>query len=866
MGTPARDEAGNIWEIDEQGNPIRLIQAASAPSPSTIVPPNPARVARDQREADRQTAADARAAAAAERAAAAADRAEREWNATHNPDGSPKNKSGNKPMRQGDATKLEEEITAYSYLKDSLGAFQDDFAGNAVTGGLENTLQRKFGTGTPGQADWWANFKSVDNLIRNALFGASLTSGEKAAYAETTIDPSMRPEIVRKNLERRAEIARKALERKVSRLHNTYNPEEVEAALGEFRDEMLPRKEETDKTSQIQPNAPSADQLAVATGATSTEHVRGPVEKKLSAMLASGASSANIRAYAKANNFPSGRVESVLAWRAMHPQYKGGYDVSTEVIKPTTGLNRVLASPLGTIATQAANAATAGTLDEIGGAARSLVTGEPLDETIASANFNKRMQAELNPKSALAGNVLGGAAAMLTGGAALRTLLPSAAPRLSGWIATNPIKSAALGDATYGAAYGAGESNDNRLAGAAIGAPAAGIGSIAGSGAVRAVGSGVRGVVNPAAERLRAMGIPLTGAEVLGGGWKKAQDALTSLPVVGSMVARRNQEGRRGLNEAAFNAAGDIVGEQINAVGQEGVDLLNQAKNRAYAEALDPVRLNLDEPGFIGDIRALGEQIGRIPNDDGVREAAMNAIQYRIGNSVDDTGGMAGRNFQEAYRGLGRAPRERGAQRPYAYEFGQAMRSGQDALANVLERQEPGAYQGFLRANSANRHLNVLADAVNAAKSQVADGEVLFTPAQLGTAATNNAKTYGGKLAAALGDRPFNELVRDATQVMGQTVADSGTATRAAVGLGLTSLGTGGAGYGSGGEEGATVGAIAPAAVLTLLGTRRGQQALTAALLNRPTALRGLGNTLRNRAVVGGDILAAGAVPYYLPR
>jgi hypothetical protein len=57
---------------------------------------------------------------------------------------------------------------------------------------------------------------------------------------------------------------------------------------------------------------------------------------------------------------------------------------------------------------------------------------------------------------------------------------------------------------------------------------------------------------------------PLTAGEVLGGGWKKAQDAMTSVFGPGNMVARRYVDGRRALNEAAFNQAGDVIDTPIN--------------------------------------------------------------------------------------------------------------------------------------------------------------------------------------------------------------------------------------------------------------------------------------------------------------
>jgi hypothetical protein len=75
-----RDEAGNIWELDAQGIPVRMIQAApQAPSSypgSLAIPPDPGKVREQQRTEQRQSAADARSERADQRAAAAEARAQ----------------------------------------------------------------------------------------------------------------------------------------------------------------------------------------------------------------------------------------------------------------------------------------------------------------------------------------------------------------------------------------------------------------------------------------------------------------------------------------------------------------------------------------------------------------------------------------------------------------------------------------------------------------------------------------------------------------------------------------------------------------------------------------------------------------------
>jgi hypothetical protein len=608
---------------------------------------------------------------------------------------------------------------------------------------------------------------------------------------------------------------------------------------------------------------PTGPDLTPAGGDTKTETFQSDSQKKLAGMLAAGSPSANIRAFAKANDLPMGQVEKTLAWRAMNPNYKGGYDVHSEQIVPTTTYNKMAASPLAAGLLAAADTGTAGLTDEATGAVNALRTGQPLSTAIDAADYAKQMNLAANPRAALAGSVAGGLGAMLTGGAAARGALGGG--KLAALAAANPVKAAALGDLIYGGAYGAGENNDNRALGAGVGGVTGLLGSFAGQGASRILGAGLRGVTNPAVDRLRAAGIPLTVGETLGGGWKSAQDAMTSVFGPGNMVARRYGEGRRALNEAAYNAAGNEVGTPINAVGQQGIQAVEAAKTNAYSNALDPVSLDLNDPAFIASMTSALNKGDAIPPGELPQGFASNTLKHYIGNQADPSGMMTGPAFQRAYRGLAQsaskaAPKVEGAQ------VGEALGQGKDALATALETQNPGAYADFLKANSANRHLSVLRKALDAAQGQVSDnGEQLFTPLQLGRAATNNAQTYGGKAASAAGNRPFNQLALDASQVMSSKLPDSGTATRrlmqtAVLGGGLAAPGAG-LGYDQGGAGGAVAGGLGTAALLTALGTKKGQQYLTAALLNRVAPFRVAGQSKALSGPLGGDILASFGIP-----
>lgn len=123
-------------------------------------------------------------------------------------------------------------VGMYEGLQGSANDFEDNFGGNLL-GGIENTLQAyglDFGMDTPGQSEWWATFKGLDNQIRNDLFGSALTESERQAYAGTTVEPGMTPEKIKANLTKRAGILRGALIRdRDFMLSNGRKPDAVDA-------------------------------------------------------------------------------------------------------------------------------------------------------------------------------------------------------------------------------------------------------------------------------------------------------------------------------------------------------------------------------------------------------------------------------------------------------------------------------------------------------------------------------------------------------------------------------------------------------------------------------------------------------------
>jgi hypothetical protein len=119
--------------------------------------------------------------------------------------------------------------------------FQDGYSGykTSVAGDVTNAIGRNWGMGLGDQANWWQDYQTRKNLIRNQLFGAALTAQEKAEFDKSDINPGMTPAAIRQNLNRQQELATNAA-RKMATAYarQGYSREAIEAALGMSLDDI----------------------------------------------------------------------------------------------------------------------------------------------------------------------------------------------------------------------------------------------------------------------------------------------------------------------------------------------------------------------------------------------------------------------------------------------------------------------------------------------------------------------------------------------------------------------------------------------------------------------------------------------------
>jgi len=593
-----------------------------------------------------------------------------------------------------------------------------------------------------------------------------------------------------------------------------------------------------------------------ATGATKAESMPPETAAAITGMIKRGMSAQQINSVLVPAGLigPEGLSEDTIT--KARQTIAGGGSIVPQFEQPTSLKDRVISSPLGVGIGSAADAGMMGFSDEAAAGIGSLTGQGNYSDLLNQYNTGKQNAFAADPRAHLLGTIAGTA----TGAAGLEGGLGNIASKLgtyglerglgtagakAAFGAGKALNSPIAADALYGGLYGAGEDNDNRVGGAAMGAAFGAGGGMFGRGLARGAGNAVRGVTDETVKYLTNQEIPLTVGQVLGGFAKKFENSFSS---VNPQIAARYTEGMQGFNKAGFKQGLDPINATVPDIGAEGVGAAKKAVGGFYQNTLDPLAFQVD-PQFGSDYTNTALRAGELPRT--MARNANDTLRMRVQDNIGPDGTMTGNDFQQSLRGL-RQDAASFRSDPYGADFGGVAQQGQDALRGLVQRQAPGSLVDFDAANLANRNVSVLKDAVNRARNGTRTGETdLFAPSQLSDAAAANAKRFGGTEGTP--DQPFYQLTRAGQKVLPNTIPDSGTAPRMLYALGahsaLNSMMAGagaGAGYlGGNTKEGTEAGAgsgLALGALLTLGGTKTGQRMLTKLLLDRPDFAEPLAN------------------------
>lgn len=589
--------------------------------------------------------------------------------------------SSGKPVPQWAKKDFETALTPFSQLDRALSGFKSEYAGNTITGDLENKIQSRFGGfGSAGQRDWWAQVREADNKIRNELFGAALTKGEEEAYKSTTIAPDMDPAIVQQNLKRRRDILQAATGRQYKFLRaQGYNPESVQALAGTYAADFDP--DASAERQAAREAAKGGDQQSSTAGAVvdgsgappsgpnatppggsapppqnrdaggtlqfadegpqvqaGSQKLTDAQAKQLQDLAQTGASAQQlailVSGFGRAPDADSMKnLEGIAAFYAK-PENRGtplGVDYSRDEVKPVDAGD----GALGAGARGAGNALTFGLMDEAGAVADTVTQGGTYDQ-----NLDRRRGMELYDEqnhgiSRFAGQVVGGLplgalniadaaqAARAAGIAAVRSGVPVAEARA---LSTRILASRnALEAAGMGAAYGFGDADG-------------GLGS-------RVAGAGIGGAVGGA----------LGGALSLGG--SRFQQALAArrgaAPATGANAGQETLAAmeRQGVTPFAPDVGGATVRRATSAVAQTlpGASPIVAGARRTVADS-QAVRDRVAQGiGQVVELNPTGEAARRGAN---MYQARTSAQIGRIYDAAEQAGGQARIQTPEALRVL----------------------------------------------------------------------------------------------------------------------------------------------------------------------------------------------------------------------
>lgn len=463
----------------------------------------------------------------------------------------------------------------------------------------------------------------------------------------------------------------------------------------------------------------------------------------------------------------------------------------------------------------------------------------------AEIEESRRLDAPLmDTKAGLAGNVAGHIATAATPGVALKgAALGANALRATGAAnALGAAGSAAIapttlkGAATLGGASGLVQpalDGSERAMNVGLGAA----GSAAGQGAVNGLARLVRPNTSPAVQSLMAEGITPTPGQILGGGFKRAEEGLSSIPYVGDGIKRGQARAVEQLNDAAFNRALKPIGEKLPAglQGREAVAHVESTLGAKY-DALLPQMTAKKDAAFSAEVQNLRQMVKTGAIDPNARKAFERIINNDVLGKFQGQGAMTGQTLKQVESDLGTAIKRFAASQDADQRLvADALREVQSSLRDMVTRNNPAHAAELKSINEGWANFK----RVQKAAAGLGADDGIFSAAQLQNAvkASDRSKDKG---AFARGNALMQDLSDGAKKVLGPKLPDSGTPYRSLAALGL--------GGGAGMAAGVDPTYLGGAAAIPLLFSRPGQNALATLLARRPESADQAANALRRLA------------------
>tara|TARA_B100001248_G_C27391186_1_gene462441 strand:- start:267 stop:1859 length:1593 start_codon:yes stop_codon:yes gene_type:complete len=399
---------------------------------------------------------------------------------------------------------------------------------------------------------------------------------------------------------------------------------------------------------------------------------------------------------------------------------------------------------------------TFGTSDELVSFARSLGSDKSYTELVTEARERLDEFRKTDPVKAYSAEIIGSLPTALAGGAIIGGFLRGA----------QPIQKAMTAGGVEGALYGAGASDTptigERATSAAISAP---LGAAGG-----AIGQKITPVLQEGAKSMLKRGFPLTMGQAYGEPLSSIEQKISSPLMQPVIQAARAKPQQKFVTETINNAIAPIkVKLPFGVTGEEAVDKAMDAIADAYEEILPKAKLNVQPvntkiDSIIGKaILSVDEGgVSLTPEDVKDFRKIINEVYGRFARGVDfETGAISGERFKESEALMSKAIRNLKNQGKLTET--RLLREVQSSLRDEFAKQNPDL-PDLQAVNKAYRNMMPIVKISDAAVSR----QGVFTPSRL---VKEEQKGRG---------RRAEEVVRarEARDILGSTVGDSGTAGR----------------------------------------------------------------------------------------
>jgi len=331
--------------------------------------------------------------------------------------------------------------------------------------------------------------------------------------------------------------------------------------------------------------------------------------------------------------------------------------------------------------------------------------------------------------------------------------------------------------------------------------------------------------VSPQIQALMKEGVVPTIGQILGGGYKRAEEGLTSIPVLGDYIKSAQNRAMQNVNTAAFNRALSPIGESLpkGVVGREAVEFASSKLDDAYGKLLPKMTVLQDAP-FQTEISNLKNMVQSGSIDPKAVTFFNNWIDSNVLNKFQGQGAVTGQTLKQVQSDLRETINRLGASTDADQRLiGDALKEAQDQVRQLVTRSNPQFAKELKAIDTGYANFK----RVERAAAGLGAEEGLFSPAQLQSAVKALDKSKD-KSKFAKGEALMQDLSESAKTALGNKVPDSGTPFRSMLAAIAGGVGASAVGFPQ------VASALSGLAASPLLYSKTGQNALATLMTKRP--------------------------------